>query len=81
MDWRTCKAHEASLFSVFNVRLDMFSEKQLDEMEQWTLFGRLYMVGLTHSDSTWMDRYIDTEPLDYKQWYQHRLYMTKAHKD
>ena len=71
-DWRTCKAHEANLFDFKLERLTMFCKKELDEMSQWTLFGRLYMVGLMHTDPTWTDRYVAIEVVDYKQWYQHR---------
>ena len=73
VDWRTCRSHEACLIKEFCLsHLGMFQEDELEELEQWSLFGQLYMVGLTHSDPLWTTRYVDTEPLDYKQWYQHR---------
>jgi hypothetical protein len=71
-DWRSCKRNEARLIFFSLERLCFFSKEELEELYEWSLFGRLYMVGLMHTDPTWTDRYVETNVLDYKQWYQDR---------
>jgi len=74
-DWRTCRAHEASLIRDWNgwtkrVLVDeepywydndfkmefpiLFRQKELDiYMNEWTLFGRWYLILLTKRDNSW----------------------------